>query len=108
MLNSDHVEKIEDRPELRSGESISQGSDDPELAAERLDQKDHLVGRDIEEIRDIEAAYKRIQGGTFGLCSDCDADIDYPRLTAYPTAKRCVRCQTQHEKTFAKDNRPSL
>ena len=30
------------------------------------------------------------------------------RLRVYPTAKRCIECQSQHEKTFAQSSRPSL
>ena len=46
------------------------------------------------ELGDIEAALERIQAGTFGLCTDCGVTIPTARLTAYPTAKRCIDCQT--------------
>jgi RNA polymerase-binding protein DksA len=66
------------------------------------------MGRQIREIRDIEAAQKRMQDGSFGICIDCGAEIGYERLCAYPTAKRCVTCQGQREKTFSHEGTPSL
>jgi RNA polymerase-binding transcription factor DksA len=44
------------------------------------------VARDIEELRDIAAAERRIAAGTYGLCIDCGASIDEKRLQADPTA----------------------
>ncbi len=67
-----------------------------------------VVDRQIQEIRDIEAARERIKAGTFGTCVDCEGDIAYERLLAYPTAKRCIDCQSVHEKTYMQENRPTL
>lgn len=66
------------------------------------------MGRQIREIRDIEAAQKRIQDGSYGTCIDCGAEIGYERLCVYPTAKRCLTCQGQREKTFSHEGTPSL
>ena len=56
------------------------------------------VDRDIEEIRDIEAALHRIAEGEYGLCSDCGNSISIERLKANPIAKRCIRCQEVYER----------
>ncbi|NIO41267.1 MAG: TraR/DksA family transcriptional regulator, partial [Burkholderiales bacterium] len=40
----------------------------------------------------------RMATGTYGICIECEGDVGYKRLQAYPTAKRCHRCQTQYEK----------
>ncbi|MDW8468573.1 MAG: TraR/DksA C4-type zinc finger protein [Burkholderiales bacterium] len=64
-----------------------------------LDQAE--VAREVREIRDIEAAQARLAAGTYGVCSDCGADIAFERLMAYPTAKRCHDCQRVYEKTHA-------
>ncbi|OOG24738.1 conjugal transfer protein TraR [Thioalkalivibrio denitrificans] len=66
------------------------------------------VDRHIEEIRDIEAALLRIAGRAYGICIDCEGPVDYERLSVYPTAKRCVRCQERHEKSHAGPGRPSF
>ena len=59
-------------------------------------------------LRDIEAARERIKKQTYGLCVDCGDEVDYKRLAVYPTAKRCMRCQQQRERTYAQPGRPSL
>ncbi len=46
---------------------------------------------------DIEAALERMDAGTYGQCTDCGVTIPPARLNAYPTAKRCIDCQTVAE-----------
>jgi DnaK suppressor protein len=67
-----------------------------------------IVDRSIQEVRDIEAARERIASGSFGVCQDCGNEIEYLRLKVYPTAKRCIICQQQREKTYACAATPSL
>ena len=66
------------------------------------------VDRHVEEIRDIDAALIRIASGTYGVCQDCEQDINIQRLQAFPSAKRCPQCQVEYEKTHAHPGRPSL
>jgi DnaK suppressor protein len=49
------------------------------------------------ELGDIEAALERLYAGTYGQCTDCGVTIPPARLNAYPTAKRCIDCQTVAE-----------
>jgi DnaK suppressor protein len=49
------------------------------------------------ELGDIEAAMERMDAGTYGQCTDCGVSIPPARLNAYPTAKRCIDCQTVAE-----------
>ena len=49
------------------------------------------------ELGDIEAAMERVDAGTYGQCTDCGVTIPPARLSAYPTAKRCIDCQTLAE-----------
>ncbi|MBZ0097018.1 MAG: TraR/DksA family transcriptional regulator, partial [Sulfuricella sp.] len=67
-----------------------------------------MVDRQVVEVRAIEATLKRLAAGNYGACADCGADIPLERLRAYPTAARCVSCQSVHEKTFAHEGNPSL
>jgi DnaK suppressor protein len=46
------------------------------------------------ELGDIEAALERLDAGTYGQCADCGVTIPPARLNAYPTAKRCIDCQS--------------
>lgn len=66
--------------------------------AEVTDAADRAVLRqDIEDVRDILAARRRLAAGGYGICIECGVDIPYRRLLAYPTAKRCIDCQRLHE-----------
>ncbi|HYI85631.1 MAG TPA: TraR/DksA C4-type zinc finger protein [Burkholderiales bacterium] len=76
--------------EERSGERT-------DVTAE-LDQAE--LSRDQHEVRDIEAAQRRLEDGTYGICTDCGIDIDFERLHAEPGAGRCFDCQRRHEKTY--------
>jgi DnaK suppressor protein len=72
-------------------------SADFEEQATDLETQDALQGiedAEIHEIHQIQAALKRISEGTYGVCAQCGADIDPRRLTALPTATRCISCAT--------------
>ncbi|MGB7451035.1 MAG: TraR/DksA C4-type zinc finger protein [Lysobacterales bacterium] len=66
------------------------------------------VDRHINEIRDIDAALLRIAAGNYGVCIDCERSVAIERLQAYPTAKRCHRCQVNHEHCYAGNSGPSM
>ena len=66
------------------------------------------IRRDVLEVRDIVAAEGRIAAGRYGVCTDCGAFVGYPRLAAYPTAKRCLPCQQAREKSGRYGPRPKL
>jgi RNA polymerase-binding transcription factor DksA len=55
--------------------------------------------KEVAEQADVAAALARIADGTYGVCIDCGDTIDPGRLDAWPTAKRCIRCQTHYEST---------
>ena len=60
-----------------------------------------MVARDVAEIGEVEDALRRIADGSYGQCSDCEEPIPAARLDAYPTARRCIRCQEAAEKRSA-------
>ena len=84
-------------------EQLSGTSDpgDESMATMLSDLANAEVARDVAELRDILAAERRLAAGTYGACIDCGDAIPYARLAAYPTAKRCVRCQEIREATRA-------
>ena len=55
------------------------------------------------EMEAIQAALARIDAGTYGICETCGETISAARLTARPTARRCVACQErlEHRRTQA-------
>lgn len=83
-------------------------SGDESLATTLADFNLTMVDRQITELRDIESAFQRLKDGEYGICVDCGQEIGFPRLRAYPTAKRCIQCQEKREKTYAHGGQPKL
>lgn len=67
-----------------------------------------LADRHVMELREVEAALQRIRDGDYGACSDCGSDIGHDRLSAYPSAGRCIRCQERHEMIYSRGTTPTL
>jgi DnaK suppressor protein len=76
------------------------GDDAPQREPERrLDMA--LGDRDTVALGEVSAALARLrdaEGGRYGLCADCDAEIPFDRLMVEPWARRCVPCQAAREK----------
>ena len=51
------------------------------------------VDRDSALLRQVKAALRRVQAGSFGTCLDCEETISPKRLAAVPWAARCIQCQ---------------
>lgn len=66
------------------------------------------ITRDVEELRDVEAALDRIHSGAYGACLRCNGPVERERLEAYPTAKRCMACQQEYERSRATLTPPTL
>jgi DnaK suppressor protein len=93
-------------PELKES-YVDNGGDgdsgDEAVADTLVDTDNALIGLHLQEVNDINAALDRIDAEVYGVCTDCGNDIGYERLSAYPTAKRCISCQRLHEKTYASE-----
>jgi RNA polymerase-binding transcription factor DksA len=81
---------------------------DESVATLLADVDQSELSRDLEELRGLEAARKRLADGGYGVCVDCRDDIGFKRLRAEPGTLRCLACQGRHEKTFAGPGRPTL
>lgn len=82
------VEEIED--DLRTPRSASWEDRATEIEGDEV--LGALEGSAVGEIDDIRAALKRIEDGTYGVCSRCGEDIDERRLQALPYATECIQC----------------
>ena len=63
---------------------------------------DRELGYTLEEnsehvLAEIEAALKRIDDGTYGVCTNCGEPIAVERLEARPWATLCIDCKRQRE-----------
>ena len=45
----------------------------------------------------IDQALNRIKDGTYGLCANCEEEIQQKRLDAVPWAGYCIACQEKQE-----------
>ena len=80
-------------PELTKGDEIDIATAQKEEQLEtRLNERNLLF------LKKVEAAKKKIEEGTDGICEDCGADISQKRLLARPTASLCIGCQEEKEK----------
>lgn len=48
-------------------------------------------------LKKVEEALVRIHKGEFGVCADCEDEIELKRLEARPTATLCVNCKEAEE-----------
>ena len=83
-------------------------SGDQAIAAQLADFENALARRYAVAIHDIDNALIRLEEHHFGLCVDCGDDIGFRRLSAYPTATRCLPCQEKHDRTHAHEAMPTL
>ncbi len=49
------------------------------------------------QLREIDAALRRIDDGSYGDCERCEEPIDPRRLDADPTARLCIDCASSSE-----------
>lgn len=56
-----------------------------------------LRDRELRLIRKIQAALRRIDEGTYGICEECGEDISIPRLKARPVTRLCINCKARQE-----------
>jgi DnaK suppressor protein len=73
-----------------------------EKSADQMDEiqyaseRDLVIGnvdRESSRLREVKAALRRIENGSFGTCIECESAIDPKRLAAVPWAPRCIQCQ---------------
>jgi len=65
-----------------------------------------LMEMESATLRRIDEAIVRLDGGTYGLCSDCGGRISEARLEALPFALTCRDCQEQEEGEAAERDQP--
>lgn len=77
-------------------------SADWEEQATELENEEVLAELDVsqrETLKAIQAALKRLDAGSYGICVECDTKIDLRRLEARPFATRCISCARELEES---------
>ena len=83
-------------------------SGDEAVADTIVDTDNAVIGLHLQKAIDLNAALDRIQLGVYGVCIDCGDSVSFERISAYPTAKRCISCQHLREKMFASEPKSNL
>ena len=66
--------------------------------------EDTLIGKQLQELKEIELALDKISNGNYGICDMCEEDIGIDRLKVKPFAKFCISCREINEKEIAENN----
>jgi DnaK suppressor protein len=74
-----------------------QNAAERELAIRNLDRESNLL-------RNVRAALRRIEEGTFGTCVHCDEEISIKRVNAVPWTPYCIACQEQADRAQEEGN----
>jgi RNA polymerase-binding transcription factor DksA len=71
-----------------------------EQASETLEREldNTVVQRVDDELAEVQAALRRIEAGTYGLCEACGKPIAEGRLEAMPAARYCVEDQARADR----------
>ncbi len=56
-----------------------------------------IANHQLDELKQIEDALKKIKAGTYGICDMCGINIPIGRLKAKPFARFCTECRTVYE-----------
>ena len=44
------------------------------------------------KLKDVIAALEEMENGTYGICKNCNEEIDIKRLEINPSARTCIKC----------------
>jgi DnaK suppressor protein len=62
--------------------------------------KEFLFGQtdtDRATLQQVNQALRRIEEDDYGLCANCQDEVQQKRLEAVPWARHCIACQEKHE-----------
>ena len=83
-----------------AGEETAYDNHLADTATETYDRElDYTLEENSEHVlADIHAALKRIEEGTYGICTNCGKPIAVERLEALPWATLCIDCKRDGER----------
>jgi RNA polymerase-binding transcription factor DksA len=88
VSGGDHLHMLANQHDATDDDAIADYLSEMDLAT---------LAAELNTLREIQAARKRIADGTWGTCTQCGGDIAPKRLDAFPTAARCITCQADSE-----------
>lgn len=88
--------KMDKELDRRSGREVQDRGDEANTDQWR-ETNAAMIDHHVDEISSIQAALSRLESGTYGWCVECGEAIGFQRLQAYPSANRCLTCQSKVE-----------
>ncbi|MFZ0593884.1 MAG: TraR/DksA family transcriptional regulator [Bryobacteraceae bacterium] len=87
--------ELENRSWNREALAIETSPDELDRIQKATDRDYALsnLERNSNRLRELRAALRRIDAGTFGICVGCEESINPKRLAAVPWASSCIVCQ---------------
>ena len=123
MLNKKQIEKLKEQLLTRKEQLLGEVTSSQTLIKDLLNETSYddldyaeissdsfnmntLRNKQLDELKDIDLALKKIENGTYGICDMCDEEIGIQRLKAKPHARFCVDCRPIYEESI-KDKQAS-
>lgn len=92
-LSAEHGERTSGLGSLQSGDPGDGASDGEAALGDMLTRADiAMLRQELDELRGIDDALKRIEFGVGGMCIRCGMQIPLARLRAFPAASSCLAC----------------
>jgi DnaK suppressor protein len=94
---ADMADKNENKNNDYKAKFPEYGDKSDENAQEISEYSTNLATEKVLEgtLKDIDAALKRIEDGSYGKCKYCGVEIGKKRMMARPVASACVECKTK-------------
>ena len=95
---------LSDNLKKRYEDAINIGKDagkDSADEAYKIYSRSLMLGRvevDALKLQLVEQALMRIEAGTYGICLECEEEIEEKRLKYVPFARYCTECKSELEK----------
>ena len=97
--------KIATEAEIKQAEEAAKPVELDQTTVGRLSRMDAMQQQEMvlaqqrrrqEMLVKIDGAFKRIENGDYGYCTNCDEEIAGKRLALDPTVLTCIRCAQKH------------
>lgn len=91
------LERVEEELAARTAEVV-------ESSSEEWDARvvSSLGDSDVRALVEVVEALRRLDRGSYGTCTECDAPIGRARLEAKPEAALCIDCASGHERPMSR------
>lgn len=115
-MNSNNLDSIKTKLlELKEAILARQKTEDIDIAGDEVDAiqgkmlanvQSQLSSRDVQKLKQIDAAFSKIEEGSFGNCEECGEEIPVKRLLINPIFENCVFCAEKMEAEAKKFRSP--